>query len=39
MSDESEVSDEDDKSSEMVKQTEALDLYIMPANDGAVTDE
>ncbi len=39
MSDESEVSDEDDESSEMVKQTEAHDLYIMPANDGAVTDE
>ncbi len=39
MSDESEVSDEDDESSEMVKQTEAHDLYITPANDGAVTDE
>ncbi len=38
MSEESEVSDYDE-SSEMVKQTEAHDLYIMPANDGAVTDE
>ncbi len=37
--DESEVSDENDESSEMVKQTEAHDLYIVPANDCAVTDE
>ncbi len=39
MSDEFEVCDENDESSEMVKQTEAHDLYIMPANDGAVTDK
>ncbi len=38
MSDKSEVSDEDNESSEMVKQTEAHDLYIMPAKDGAVMD-
>ncbi len=37
MSNESEVSDEDDESSETVKQTEAHDIYIMPANDGDVT--
>ncbi|XP_063889896.1 uncharacterized protein LOC135116393 [Scylla paramamosain] len=36
MSDESEVSDEDEPSG-MVKQTEVHDLYIIPANDGAVT--
>ncbi len=38
LSDESETSDEDE-SIGMVKQTETHDVYIMPANDGAVTDE
>ncbi len=38
MSDESEISDENE-SSGMVKQTETHDVHIMPANDGAVTDE
>ncbi len=38
MSGESEGSDEDE-SSEMTKQSETQDLYIMPADDGAVTDE
>ncbi|XP_045109694.1 piggyBac transposable element-derived protein 3-like [Portunus trituberculatus] len=38
MSDESEISDEDE-STGMVKQTETHDVYIMPANDGAMTDE
>ncbi len=36
--DESESSDENEYSG-IVKPTEAHDLYIMPANDGAVTDE
>ncbi len=35
---ESEDSDEDE-SSEMAKQSETQDIYIMPADDGAVTDE
>ncbi len=39
MSDESEVRHEDDESSEIIKKTEPHDLYIMPVNDGAVTDE
>ncbi len=38
MSGESEGSDEDE-SSEVTKQSETQDLYIMPADDGAVTDE
>ncbi len=38
MSGESEDSDEDE-SSEVVKQSETQDIYIMPADDGAVTDE
>ncbi len=38
ISGESEGSDEDE-SSEMTKQSETQDLYIMSADDGAMTDE
>ncbi len=38
MSGEEEGSDEDE-STEMTKQSETQDLYIMPADDDAVTDE